>query len=113
MPALRLLNCIHFALVAMSIVNMAVASARPEHNLVNFKEIKMFASFAQASYSPLAEIRKPDFLNEYTLTHYGTVPEFNIFYFLAFNPFYIIFIIFQFRFNIGYFLRNIFIKIIN
>ncbi|MCW8955735.1 MAG: lipase family protein [Gammaproteobacteria bacterium] len=74
-----------FFLMSLCISSNVLASTQSEKNSINFREIKEYANFASAAYLTAAKIREPGQLKNYTLTHYGHIPEIEIAYFLATN----------------------------
>ncbi|MFW2373578.1 MAG: lipase family protein [Gammaproteobacteria bacterium] len=83
----RLLNYMNavIILVSMFTVQNVLATQQQNQHSINFTEIKEYASYANASYLTTAKIRELGLLKNYTLSHYSSIPDIHVSYFLLTN----------------------------
>ena len=83
----RLLKCTNTALVLViiSVTGKVFATAQSPHDSINFRVIKEYAGFSNATYKTESQIREFSSIKKYTLTHYSNIPEIEVSYFLATN----------------------------
>lgn len=83
----RLLNYTNLAvlLVLLLATSRVFSAAQPDQNDTNFREIKDYASFANAAYLTASKIHETSLLKNYKLTRYSNIPEIKVSYFLATN----------------------------
>lgn len=80
----RYMNFAFFVFI-ISATGNAFAGVNPGQNPVNFSEIYNYAHFSSAVYRTIPNIDKVNSLQDFTITHYGNIPGFEITYILATN----------------------------
>lgn len=84
MPLHRLFNYTIILLIIFS-TGKVIASIPPKQHPVDFEEIKQYAIFSDFTYLTASDIRKLNFSKNYSLSHYGNIPEIKISYYLITN----------------------------
>lgn len=75
----------HFTNIAFFLIIISITGNVSASNNINFSEIYKYASFSYATYQAAPGINNAGSLRNYKLSHYSSIPGYNVFYFLTTN----------------------------